>query len=288
MQGSDPGYTKYLYAGEQYDANLGMTYLRGRYYDSANGTFNRMDPFRGHNRDPQSLHKYAYCYANPVNNTDPSGLWGMISTLFVVFNISLLATYLGVSYFLGRSQKQRIDENSELYNRVVNPRGIWYGPIGSLNISLGVVKLLSHTGHIYAYNNHEINAAIEVFGLATGIGAGVSGGGGIILVYNARSLKQVSEIESLALDLHIDLLDPLSETALVKLGLKAKDIADLVRYIETGKDLFKLASSAEKLKEALAIGNGKPTAIIFTYQYGLQLYVGASVSDLYVGEPSFQ
>ena len=65
--------TKYLYAGEQYDANLGMSYLRGRYYNSNNATFNRPDPFAGSPYDPQSLHKYAYARANPVMHVDPSG-----------------------------------------------------------------------------------------------------------------------------------------------------------------------------------------------------------------------
>jgi hypothetical protein len=32
-----------------------------------------MDPFAGNNQDPQSLHKYLYCHANPVNNLDPTG-----------------------------------------------------------------------------------------------------------------------------------------------------------------------------------------------------------------------
>ena len=64
--------TSILYSGEQTDAS-GLQYLRARYYDPANGRFNRLDPFAGNNSDPQSLHKYLYAHANPVMNTDPTG-----------------------------------------------------------------------------------------------------------------------------------------------------------------------------------------------------------------------
>lgn len=50
-----------------------MYYLRARYYDPLNGRFNQLDPYAGNNQDPQSLHKYLYCHANPVNGIDPSG-----------------------------------------------------------------------------------------------------------------------------------------------------------------------------------------------------------------------
>ncbi len=62
-----------LYSGEQYDSHLSQYYLRARYYDPLNGRFNRVDPFSGNNSDPQSLNKYLYCHANPVNGIDPSG-----------------------------------------------------------------------------------------------------------------------------------------------------------------------------------------------------------------------
>ncbi len=78
--------TKYLYAGEQYDANLGMHYLRAHYYNAANATFNRMDPFQGDPFAPQSLHKYAYVHNNPVMNVDPTGLFfSLIGSLASAF-----------------------------------------------------------------------------------------------------------------------------------------------------------------------------------------------------------
>jgi RHS repeat-associated protein len=64
-----------LYCGEQFDANLHQYYLRARYYDQGAGRFNSMDSFEGNNFDPQSLHKYAYCHCDPLNNQDPTGMF---------------------------------------------------------------------------------------------------------------------------------------------------------------------------------------------------------------------
>jgi RHS repeat-associated protein len=82
-----------LYGGEQYDSHLSQYYLRARYYDPANGRFNQIDPFGGNNSDPQSLHKYLYCHANPINNLDPSGNMALVATFFNVLNVvSIIAT----------------------------------------------------------------------------------------------------------------------------------------------------------------------------------------------------
>ncbi len=69
------------YSGETFDAKLGQQYLRARFYNPSNGRFNRLDDFAGNNQDPQSLHKYAYVHADPVQGIDPSGLFGLIGLL---------------------------------------------------------------------------------------------------------------------------------------------------------------------------------------------------------------
>jgi RHS repeat-associated protein len=57
--------TSLLYSGEIFDQRIEMQYLRARYYNPANGTFNRLDPFFGRMQDPQSLHKYLYVHGDP-------------------------------------------------------------------------------------------------------------------------------------------------------------------------------------------------------------------------------
>jgi RHS repeat-associated protein len=70
----------YLYRGEQYDPDLGLYYLRARYYNPATGRFMSRDPLDAQPRnpdgtpiDPRRLHKYLYAGADPVNLEDPSG-----------------------------------------------------------------------------------------------------------------------------------------------------------------------------------------------------------------------
>ena len=69
--------TSMLYAGEQFDSHASMYYNRARYYNPANGTFNRVDPYSGNTSDPQSLHKYAYCHNNPIMGIDPTGMFSL-------------------------------------------------------------------------------------------------------------------------------------------------------------------------------------------------------------------
>ena len=70
---ADEAATTLLYSGEQTDALTGQQYLRDRYYDTASGRFNRLDPFSGNAFDPQSFHKYAYVHGDPISGVDPTG-----------------------------------------------------------------------------------------------------------------------------------------------------------------------------------------------------------------------
>jgi len=79
--GSTPN--NHLYAGEQFDPDLGLYHLRARYYNPAQGRFWTQDSFEGFVNDPPSLHKYAYAHNNPVSYIDPSGYYTLTETLAV-------------------------------------------------------------------------------------------------------------------------------------------------------------------------------------------------------------
>jgi len=70
-----------------------MYYLRARYYNPQNGRFNRIDPFSGNYSDPQSLHKYLYCHANPINAIDPSGNFAGIITAALVITVLMFILF---------------------------------------------------------------------------------------------------------------------------------------------------------------------------------------------------
>jgi RHS repeat-associated protein len=62
-----------FYRGEQYDPDLGLYYLRARYYNPATGRFLSRDPLDGQPNDPASLHKYLYADGDAANLVDPTG-----------------------------------------------------------------------------------------------------------------------------------------------------------------------------------------------------------------------
>ena len=70
---SGPTANAFLYCGEQFDADLGLYYLRARYLNPDSGRFWSQDTYEGSGSDPMSLHKYLYANGDPVRFVDPSG-----------------------------------------------------------------------------------------------------------------------------------------------------------------------------------------------------------------------
>ncbi|MDF9413920.1 hypothetical protein E1B06_19940, partial [Brevibacillus laterosporus] len=65
----------FLYAGEIFDEESGLIYLRARYYDPNDGRFITEDTYKGQVDNPLSLNRYTYVHNNPVGNVDPTGNW---------------------------------------------------------------------------------------------------------------------------------------------------------------------------------------------------------------------
>ncbi|MEM6470949.1 MAG: RHS repeat-associated core domain-containing protein [Planctomycetota bacterium] len=86
------------YSGEHFDAKAQQQYLRARFYNPANGRFNRLDPYAGNMQDPQSLHKYAYVHGDPITFTDPTGKFASLAV-----SVGIAITVPGASDFLANS-----------------------------------------------------------------------------------------------------------------------------------------------------------------------------------------
>ncbi len=94
----------YLYTGEQFDKNLGEYYLRARYYNPSQGRFTGRDPFDGMLEEPLSLNKYAYVHGNPINNTDPTGMFiSMLEASSALSIIGVLAVGAYATYNIANS-----------------------------------------------------------------------------------------------------------------------------------------------------------------------------------------
>lgn len=63
------------YTGYDLNSYTGLSYARNRYYDTGTGTFITPDSFPANQQDVLGLHRYLYTQANPINNTDPYGLY---------------------------------------------------------------------------------------------------------------------------------------------------------------------------------------------------------------------
>ena len=63
------------YAGEYYDEETGLYYLRARYYDPSIGRFISKDRIEGDFSNPMGLNQYAYCVGNPIIYHDCNGFW---------------------------------------------------------------------------------------------------------------------------------------------------------------------------------------------------------------------
>ncbi|PYG83894.1 RHS repeat-associated protein [Ruminiclostridium sufflavum DSM 19573] len=61
------------YAGEFFDNETGLYYLRARYYDPYIGRFTTEDSYWGEDENPLSLNLYTYCANDPIQYVDPSG-----------------------------------------------------------------------------------------------------------------------------------------------------------------------------------------------------------------------
>ena len=64
----------YQFTGEAWDAEVGLLYLRARYYQPEVGRFTTKDPWEGDLLRPATLNLHVYVRNNPLNLVDPSGL----------------------------------------------------------------------------------------------------------------------------------------------------------------------------------------------------------------------
>jgi RHS repeat-associated protein len=98
--------TEILYTGQWYDFDSDQYYLRARWYDSSNGRFNRLDPFMGNRWDPQSLHRYLYVYNNPINSTDPYGLFTLSDISHAISIGSKIYNFVDISLSVKKYAKE--------------------------------------------------------------------------------------------------------------------------------------------------------------------------------------
>jgi RHS repeat-associated protein len=64
----------YQFTGERFSSDLGLYYLRARWYNQGTGRFLTRDTYPVDFQNPVELNRYVYVANNPIDAVDPSGL----------------------------------------------------------------------------------------------------------------------------------------------------------------------------------------------------------------------
>lgn len=136
------------------------------YLNPNTGRFWSMDSFEGNNEDPISLHKYLYCYANPVDFADRSGHDGDLMSLSIVNAIS--AAINSMSFIA--------DMRAHNYSAaVVDLVGVGLSFVGGGGIGPGSIKTFATVDGVYLTSAQLAVRAKILRYLATALGAGIAG-----------------------------------------------------------------------------------------------------------------
>ncbi|MCY2984883.1 MAG: Ig-like domain-containing protein [Planctomycetota bacterium] len=98
--------TNVLYNGESLDSQTGLYHFRARWYSTSSGRFERLDPFIGNPRDPQSYNKYAFTHGDPILHNDPTGKMDGLAGLVIGFSIAGAMIGGGTAFLAGGSPQE--------------------------------------------------------------------------------------------------------------------------------------------------------------------------------------
>ncbi len=136
----------YLYSSEQWDSDLGLYYLRARYYCQDTGRFWTMDTYDGDQEDPLSLHKYLYCDAAPTDGFDPLGLYTQKEGYAVEAQIRMQYSTEHPGQDVGNGGQIGVGKNPRLrpdiWNKSSSPKTFAeIKPLSESGVARGIVQL---------------------------------------------------------------------------------------------------------------------------------------------------
>lgn len=190
----------YRYTGEYFDDAIALQYNRARWYDGNIGRFVTQDDYAGEAFRPQTLNKYAYAGADPVDNVDPSGqaydsqstsiantVNGILASIGTAFSYSAsiggaTLRYLGVAVENGVAQVLERRFGAELVRRGAI---IMEGPGGRrvIDFLLNVGNRLTYIEVKYGLPRQAGAALTRLVGQMRTATNAVSGGKGSVILF---------------------------------------------------------------------------------------------------------
>lgn len=209
--GTDP--QPYAFAGEPYDPNVGFQYHRARWMDPRVGRFTSSDPFAGVAYEPLSLHRYIYGAADPVDRSDPTGLFvGGLLEASVVAHIQSTLAQAQVSFGFAVGNQILYGGNAGLKSLLIDAAMVAGGALVIYSIWRLISRLANPRTPALQEGRQELlkllqNRARRVAGLREGRpiivdnSLGVVGGADKVAEtlrahgYNARSVNEIFGVD---------------------------------------------------------------------------------------------
>jgi len=182
----------YLFAGEQFDPDLGLYYNRARYLNVSTGRFWSMDSFEGSGDDPLSLHKYLYAGNEPINRIDPSGRDFDLASLSV--NVAISSTIDAISGFRANGIKGAVE--GAVKGAVIGAAFFAFGSTISSGAKLLSFAQASTTAGAIALDTNVLIAALEG-GELEAVDAALAGRVPVISVTAAKEFLLKGDVEVL-------------------------------------------------------------------------------------------
>lgn len=125
----------FQYSGEWLDSNVGLYYLRARYFNEATGRFWARDPVEGRKCCGLSFNPYIYTRDNPVNFIDPTG-HELFEEIFLLQK-SLAKTTLATIVISGAVSKLLLDLGQNVQDVVTTGSNPFH--VGQFVIDIGLL-----------------------------------------------------------------------------------------------------------------------------------------------------
>ncbi len=116
--------SRFLYTGQEADAETGLYYYGARFYDPALARFVQPDSLLPDAYDPQQLNRYSYVVNNPLKYVDPTGNWPSLQDVGSALKSTAETAKSYVKLFCGSCGEYTASDSAR-----VNPamEKAWYG-----------------------------------------------------------------------------------------------------------------------------------------------------------------